>query len=106
MEHPENSEEYKGLTVNKGIEQPSSINPYLNLRKKPKRRQFTVGEYVEGIVKGDVTVLSQAVTLVESVKPEHQAVAQEVIEKMSAVFRQFYPCGYQWCSRSGEEYVD
>ena len=51
MEHPENSEEYKGLTVNKGIEQPSSINPYLNLRKKPKRRQFTVGEYVEGIVK-------------------------------------------------------
>lgn len=81
MEHPENSEEYKGLTVNKGIEHPSSINPYLNLRKKPKRRQFTVGEYVEGIVKGDVTVLSQAVTLVESVKPEHQAVAQEVIEK-------------------------
>ena len=81
MEHPENSEEYKGLTVNKGIEQPASINPYLKLRKKPKRRQFTVGEYVEGIVKGDVTVLSQAVTLVESVKPEHQAVAQEVIEK-------------------------
>ena len=81
MEHPENCEEYKGLTVNKGIEQPSSINPYLNLRKKPKRRQFTVGEYVEGIVKGDVTVLSQAVTLVESVKPDHQAVAQEVIEK-------------------------
>ena len=32
-------------------------------------------------MKGDVTVLSQAVTLVESVKPEHQAVAQEVIEK-------------------------
>lgn len=81
MEHPENSEEYRGLTVNKGIEQPASINPYLKLRKKPKRRQFTVGEYVEGIVKGDVTVLSQAVTLVESVKPEHQAVAQEVIEK-------------------------
>ena len=53
----------------------------MKLRKKPKRRQFTVGEYVEGIVKGDVTVLSQAVTLVESVKPEHQAVAQEVIEK-------------------------
>ena len=36
---------------------------------------------MEGIVKGNVTVLSQAVTLVESVKPEHQAIAQEVIEK-------------------------
>ena len=81
MEHPENSEEYKGLTVNKGIEQPVTVNPYLQFRKKAKRRHFTVGEYVEGILKGDVTVLSQAVTLVESVKPEHQAVAQEVIEK-------------------------
>ena len=81
MEHPENSEEYKGLTVNKGIEQPSIVTPYLKLRKKPRRREFSVGEYVEGIVKGDVTVLSQAVTLVESVKPEHQAIAQEVIEK-------------------------
>ncbi len=81
MEHPENSEEYKGLTVNKGIEQPSAINPYLKSFKRPKRRQFTPGEYVEGILKGDVTVLSQAVTLVESVKPEHQTLAQEVIEK-------------------------
>ena len=54
MEHPENSDAYKGLTVNKGIEQPSIVNPYLKLRKKPKRRQFSVGEYVEGIVKGDV----------------------------------------------------
>ena len=25
MEHPENNEEYKGLVVNKGIEQPSSV---------------------------------------------------------------------------------
>ena len=79
MEHPENSEEYKGLVVNKGIEQPSSVNPYL--KRKPKKRQLSVAEFVEGIVKGDVTILSQAVTLVESVKPEHQAVSQEIIEK-------------------------
>lgn len=80
MEHPENSEEYKGLTVNKGVGQPVTVNPYLSSRKRPKRRVFSAGEYVEGIVKGDVTILSQAVTLVESVKPEHQALAQEVIE--------------------------
>ena len=79
MEHPENSGEYKGLVVNAGIEQPSSVNPYL--KRKPKKRQLSVAEYVEGIVKGDVTILSRAVTLVESVKPEHQAIAQEVIEK-------------------------
>ena len=70
MEHPENSREYKGLVVNAGIEQPSSVNPYL--KRKPKKRQLSVAEYVEGIVKGDVTILSRAVTLVESVKPEHQ----------------------------------
>ena len=73
MEHPENSEEYKGLTVNAGIEQPSIVNPYLKLRKKVRRREFTVDEYVDGIVKGNMTVLSQAVTLVESTKPEHQS---------------------------------
>lgn len=81
MEHPENSEAYKGLVVNAGIEQPSSVNPYLKNRPKRKKRELSVSDYVEGIVKGDVTVLSRAVTLVESVKPEHQAVAQEVIEK-------------------------
>lgn len=81
MEHPENSEAYKGLVVNAGIEQPSSVNPYLKNRPKRKKRELSVSDYVEGIVKGDVTVLSRAVTLVESVKPEHQAVAQVVIEK-------------------------
>ena len=81
MEHPENNEAYKGLVVNAGIEQPSSVNPYLKNLPKRKKRALSVSDYVEGIVKGDVTILSQAVTLVESVKPEHQTVAQEVIEK-------------------------
>lgn len=78
MLHPENNEAYKGLMVQKGIEQPASVNPYL---KRNKKRQLSVNEYVEGIVQGNVTTLSQAVTLVESVKAEHQVVAQEVIEK-------------------------
>ena len=69
MEHPENSEEYKGLTVNKGIEQPSIVNPYLKLRKKSRRPELSVGEYLERIVQGDVTVFSQAVTLAARVKP-------------------------------------
>ena len=80
MEHPENSKEYKGLTVNSGVEQPSNINPYLK-RGRYKHRRLSVNDYVEGIVKGDVTVLGQAVTLVESTNPEHQVQAQEVIEK-------------------------
>lgn len=81
MEHPENNNEYIGLAVNSGIEQPSSVNPYLKSRRQVRKRQLSVDEFVDGIIKGNITVLSQAVTLVESVKPEHQVIAQEVIEK-------------------------
>ena len=80
MIHPENSSEYAGLQVNSGVEQPSIVNPYLK-RKRVKRRELSTAEMVEGIRKGDITILSQAVTLVESVNPEHQQRAQEVIEK-------------------------
>ena len=80
MQHPENSSEYTGLQVNSGVEQPAIINPYLQ-RSRFRRRELSAAEMMEGIVKGDVTILSQAVTLVESVNPDHQAKAQEVINK-------------------------
>lgn len=79
MEHPENDEVYKGLKVNKGISDVPTVNPYL--KKRIQRKQYVASEYVEGILKGDITLLSQAVTLVESSLPEHQQIAQEVIEK-------------------------
>ena len=81
IEHPENSAEYASLTVNKGVAQPPMTNPYLKLKARPRRRNITAAEYVEGIRKGNVTMLGQAVTLVESQLPEHQSLAQEVIEK-------------------------
>lgn len=80
MEHPENSKEYKGLTVNSGVDQPSIVNPYMK-RGRFRRKELSVDEMVEGILNGDVTTLSQAVTLVESVNPDHQAKAQEVINR-------------------------
>ena len=81
IDHPENSAEYASLTVNKGVAQPTMTNPYLKLKARPRRRNITAAEYVEGIRKGNVTMLGQAVTLVESQLPEHQSLAQEVIEK-------------------------
>lgn len=81
MDHPENSSEYAGLQVNAGVAQPSIVNPYLSQIRKKRHKLYTVSEYVEGILKGDVSMLSQAVTLIESVLPAHQAIAQEVIEK-------------------------
>ncbi len=80
MEHPENNEEYKGLTVNKGVAPVTTVNPYLK-RGSFVRRKLTANDYVEGILKGNTSILGQAVTLVESQNAEHQQVAQEVIEK-------------------------
>ena len=79
MNHPENAKEYKGLQVNSGVKSQPSVNPYLKVKKR--KPTLTAGEYVEGILKGNVTILGQAVTLVESTVDSHQQIAQEVIEK-------------------------
>lgn len=79
MKHIENSHEFAGLAVNSGVTQPPSVNPYMQRRKR--KPLPSAAELVEGILKGDVTMLSRAVTLVESLSPSHQAVAQEVIER-------------------------
>ena len=81
MEHPDNDKLYKGLKVNEGVEPVGSVNPYLSRMRRKRAALLSVNDYVEGILRGDVTVLSRAVTLVESVLPEHQAIAQEVIER-------------------------
>ena len=78
MEHPENDAKFKGLKVNKGVSAPT-VNPYY--RHTPIRNKYTVPEYVNGILEGNITILSQAVTLIESAKPEHQVLAQEIIAK-------------------------
>ena len=79
MQHPENDSQYTGLTVNSGVAQPPSVNPYI---RRAKRKPLpTASQLVEGIIKGDTTQLARAVTLVESLVPAHQAIAQEVIEK-------------------------
>lgn len=79
--HPENSPEFLGLKVNEGIAQPQAVNEdsVRNFLKK-RRNLLSVEEYVNGILKGDITILSKAVTLVESSKAEHQEIAQKIIE--------------------------
>jgi len=44
------------------------------------RRRLTRDEYVEGILRGDRAVLARAITLVESLRPEHAALAGQVLE--------------------------
>ncbi len=70
------------LTVNSGIDQPPQVNPNAaNHIRRVKKKKFTVDEYVEGILAGNRTILSQAITLVESALPEHHSIAQQVIEQ-------------------------
>lgn len=79
MNHPENDPDYKGLQVNSGVTSQPSVNPYR--RVHARKVQLTANDYVEGILKGNVSILGRAVTLVESRAEAHQALAQEVIEK-------------------------
>jgi LAO/AO transport system kinase len=70
------------LIVHEGISQPPNINPEVFSGKGKKRRKnYTVDEYVSGIVAGNITILSQAITLLESSRSDHYNTAQLIIEK-------------------------
>ena len=79
--HIENEEEYKGLVVHRGIEQPGSFNENSVRRflKNKKKAALSADDYVKGILEGNITVLSQAVTMVESSRKDHQEIAQKII---------------------------
>lgn len=80
--HIENNPEYKGLNVNKGVEHLPSVNPDAARRFLGRKRpSLSVDQFVEGILDGNVTILSRAVTMIESNKPQHQEIAQRIIEK-------------------------
>ncbi len=68
--------------MNKGIEQPSSFNPDAwNQLKKSRQELLDVDSFVKGILDHNRTILSKAITLVESSLPLHQKIAQEIIEQ-------------------------
>jgi len=73
------------LVINEGVEQPPIINPYIKKVFKKKPSLLTVDQYMEGIERGDRTILSQAITLVESYLPEHRAIAQQIIQRCQVI---------------------
>ena len=66
------------LTERAGVEQPMQVNPNFRRRKKV---ELSVDDFVKGILEGSRTVLSQAITMIESENPTHIAMAQEIIER-------------------------
>lgn len=75
------SKKDSALIVNEGIEQPPVTNPYMPaFYKKNRAKELSVQEYINGILAGNTTTLSQAITLVESSRHDHRILAQQVIE--------------------------
>lgn len=70
------------LNVQKGVAAPSSINPAFAKGRKRKTLALQSSEwYVKGILEGNRTILSMAITLVESLLEEHRKIAQQIIEQ-------------------------
>jgi LAO/AO transport system kinase len=68
------------LKVNAGVEKPEQVNP--EIRRKAaqfKKKKRSTQQYLEGILSGDRTVLSQAITLIESTLPEDKEQAADLI---------------------------
>ncbi len=58
-----------------------SINPNASKRlRKIKKRSISVDALKQGIVEGDRILLSRAITYIESQRPDHREIAQELIE--------------------------
>ncbi len=70
------------LIVNPGVEQPPSVSHDAAKRYKAKRKKLLdLNEYVDGLLARKIPILGQAITLIESSRPEHNELAQQIIEK-------------------------
>src|SRR6056297_2635836 len=77
----EESNNDSSLSVSKGVEGSDSINPDSLKHFKGKGRSLTLQDYVEGIKTGDRTILSRAITLIESTRQTDRELAQDIIER-------------------------
>ena len=61
-----------------------NLNPMLlNGKRKTKRKMLlNVDDYVSGVSEGSRTILSRAITLIESNNPQHFAKAQQVLQRL------------------------
>ncbi|ARA92212.1 methylmalonyl Co-A mutase-associated GTPase MeaB [Rhodothermaceae bacterium RA] len=66
------------LQVSPGTAHAPSINPAARRRPRPT---LPVQDYVDGILRGDRGLLSRAITLVESTRPEHRRLAQDILDR-------------------------
>ncbi|CAA0195244.1 methylmalonyl Co-A mutase-associated GTPase MeaB [Tenacibaculum maritimum] len=70
------------LQEKKGIAPPKTTNMAAAKKIKLNRnKQYSIDEFVSKIIKGDITFLSKAITLVESTNIKHQEKANQILER-------------------------
>ena len=74
------SDKHSALKVSPAIEQPGQVNEEF-LKRHVKGKTLSIDDYVEGILNKNRTILSRAITLVESSRYDHQEIAQQIIER-------------------------
>lgn len=69
------------LSEKEGVQHPSTISAS-SVKKIQQRRLIATSpdKYIEGILKGDKSMLSRAITIIESTSDKHQQLAQKIIE--------------------------
>ncbi|WP_246068239.1 methylmalonyl Co-A mutase-associated GTPase MeaB [Fodinibius sediminis] len=78
----ENPDNDNPLPLSKGKEHlNSAINPKRHQHAEKRGATLSLDDYVNGIKSGNRTVLSRAITLIESTKTEHRDLAQKIIEQ-------------------------
>ncbi|MCP5537561.1 MAG: methylmalonyl Co-A mutase-associated GTPase MeaB [Akkermansiaceae bacterium] len=77
---PEDGDDHHGCYagfVSPGVDDSGDFKPPLK-----KRRKLTLDDYERGILSSDKTILSRAITLVESNHPEHEELAQSLLQRV------------------------
>ena len=70
------------LNVQKGIDQPSQVNPALSgSLKKFKKEKLSADDLLNGILAGDRSMLSRGITLIESARSDDQEIARQLVNK-------------------------
>jgi len=77
---PENAGDEFAVRVVKGIQNPNTKT--ISTAKDVKRKQLSVDDYVNGVLKSDRNILARTITLIESNNPNHHNISQEVLTKL------------------------
>lgn len=70
------------LSVQRGIDQPSQVNPALSGGlNKFRKEKLSVDTLLNGILAGDRSMLSRGITLIESSRTDDQEIARQLVNK-------------------------